>query len=108
MMKHTKSVFDRMASKAMKMSSRATAQMRTDPESLLFPEPKKYGKKNSFSGRMFFTQALRLTLCAVILLTLLPCGQGAPVTELESLIYQENLARSKQFIVQLIIGALWG
>ena len=57
---------------------------------------------------MFFTQALRLTLCAVILLTLLPCGQGAPVTELESLIYQENLARSKQFIVQLIIGALWG
>ena len=80
----------------------------TDSESIFFPKPKKYWKKNSFSGWRFFSQTLRLTLCATILLTLLPCGQGAPVTEPDSLIYQENLSRSKRFIVHLLIGAFWG
>ena len=110
MMKPPKSVFDWMASKAMKMSSRATDQMRTAAKKLTmnrssFRSPKGMGKRPpSQDGG----SSPRLTLCAVILLMLLPCGRGAPVTEPENLIYQENLARSKRFIVPLIIGTLWG
>ena len=30
------------------------------------------------------------------------------MTEPDSLVYQENIARSKPFVVPLIIGAIWG
>ena len=79
-----------------------------DPDSIFIPEPKAHSKKNLSSGRRFFTQTLKLTLCVVILLTILPCGQGAPVPEPDSLVYQESLARSKRFIAPLIIGAICG
>ena len=74
-----------MASKATKMSTRVTDQMRT--------AAKKLTRLDLHFG--FFTRTLRLTLCAIVLLTVLPCGQGAPATEPDSLVYQENLARSK-------------
>ena len=78
------------------------------PVSLLFPEPKTFGKKNLTHGRRFFSRTLKLTLCAVVLLTVLPSGQGAPLMEPDSLVYQENFAGSKRFIVLLIVGAIWG
>ena len=79
-----------------------------DSDSIFFSESKTHRKNYLSSGRRFFTQTLRLTLCAVILLTVLPCGQGAPITEQDNLVCQENLARRKRFIVPLITGAIWG
>ena len=80
----------------------------TDPVSLLFPESETPRKKNLSPGRRFLSRTLKFTLCAIVLLTVLPCGQGAPVVEPDSLVYQENFARSKRFIVPLLIGAIWG
>ena len=79
-----------------------------DPVSLLFPESETPRKKNLSPGRRFLSRTLKLTLCAIVLLTVLPSGQGAPVVEPDSLVYQENFARSKRFIVPLLIGAIWG
>ena len=86
----------------------ASSLQKDDISTNVLPISQKPRTKKRLLFRGFFASALKLTLCLTILLHALPRTTGAPVEQTDDLLYQENLARSKPFVIPIIIGVLIG